>query len=211
MARTFAVVAGASGLTGRQLMTTLGEDPFYADVRALSRADNLATLHAGQIPGATHLFCCLGTTIARAGSQAAFREVDFDFVLRFARAGLEAGATHLSVVSSVGAEPTSSNFYLRVKGEMEQALRATGLPSLDIFRPSLLLGARAESRPGEAFAALLAPAVSWMLVGSLSRYRPMPVSTLARAMAAAGRQARPGVHLHHYLEIATLAATPPLA
>jgi uncharacterized protein YbjT (DUF2867 family) len=211
MALTLAVVAGASGLTGRQLMTTLGEDPFYDDVRALSRADNLATLHARQIPGATHLFCCLGATIAKAGSQPAFREVDFDYVVRFARAGLEAGATHLSVVSSVGANPAASNFYLRVKGEAEAALRQCGFPSLDIFRPSLLIGERAESRPGESFAALLAPAISWMLVGSLSRYRPMPVSTLARAMAAAGRLSRPGHRVLHHDEITALAATPPLS
>lgn len=211
MARTLAVVAGASGLTGRQLMNTLGEDPFYADVRALSRADNLATLHARQLPGATHLFCCLGTTLAQAGSREAFREVDFQYVLRFARAGLEAGATHLSVISSVGANAAASNFYLRVKGETEGALLECGFRSLDIFRPSLLLGERTQSRPGESFARHISPAVSWILMGSLSRYRPMPVPVLARAMAAAGRLSRPGHRVLHYDEIAALAATPPLS
>lgn len=205
MPPTLAIVAGASGLTGRQLMQVLGEDPHYTQVRALLRQDNLATLHAGQIPGATHIFCCLGTTIAKAGSRQAFREVDFDYVVRLARAGREAGAASMVVVSSVGAGPASRNFYLRVKGEMEQALASIGFDALHIFRPSLLMGHREEPRRGEEFGLRLARALGWMLAGSLSKYRPVPVRLLAEAMAAAGRSALRGCHVHHYDEIVRLA------
>lgn len=213
MSPSRAIVAGASGLTGRQLMSVLGEDPFYQDVRALRRQDNLAALHAGQIPGATHVFCCLGTTLAKAGSRDAFREVDFDYVVRLARAGREAGAARMMVVSSVGADPASANFYLRVKGEMEQALAALGFDALHIFRPSFLMGKREETRRGEALGLHLARAVGWMLAGSLSKYRPMPACVLAQAMAAAGRSRLEGRHIHHYDEIVRLAAaaTPPLS
>jgi uncharacterized protein YbjT (DUF2867 family) len=205
MARTLAVVAGATGMTGRYLMQTLGEDAYYDDVIALHRKDGLATFHAGQIPGATHLFCCLGTTIRKAGGQAAFREVDYDYVLRFARAGREAGAAAMMVVSSVGADPRSSSFYLRVKGDMETALAGLGFDALHIFRPSILLGQRLEARPGEQWGIRLARAFEWAMAGAMRKYKPMPAGLLAAAMAAAGERGATGNHVHHYDEIVGLA------
>jgi uncharacterized protein YbjT (DUF2867 family) len=205
MARTVAVVAGATGMTGRYLMQTLGEDAFYDDVIALRREDGLATLHARQIPGATHLFCCLGTTIRKAGGQAAFREVDYAYVLRFARAGREAGAAAMMVVSSVGADSRSSSFYLRVKGDMEEALAGLGFDALHIFRPSILLGQRPESRPGEQWGVRLALAFEWAMAGALRKYKPMPAGLLAASMAAAGERGAAGIHVHQYDEIMGLA------
>ena len=144
MTRNTAVLAGATGLIGTYLQQVLEEDAFYDDRIALQRSD-YAEL---RLPPVTHLFCCLGTTIAKAGSQQAFRAVDFDLVLKFARAGLDAGAKRMMVVSSVGADPKASSFYLRVKGEMEEALSGLGFEALHIFRPSILLGQRPEVRPG---------------------------------------------------------------
>jgi len=201
MTRNTAVLAGATGLVGRYLQQVLEEDAFYDDRIALTRAD-YADL---RLPPVTHLFCCLGTTIAKAGSQQAFRAVDYDLVLKFAHAGLESGAKRMMVVSSVGADPKSSGFYLRVKGEMEQAISGLGFEAVHIFRPSVLLGQRPEARAGEQWGIRFARAFEWALIGELKKYRPMPAGVLASAMAAAGERGVPGHHIHHYQNIFELA------
>lgn len=197
MTRNTVVLAGATGLVGRYLQQVLEEDAFYDDRIALQRSD-YADL---RLPPVTHLFCCLGTTIKKAGSQQAFRAVDFDLVLNFARAGRAAGAQRMMVVSSVGANPKSSSFYLRVKGEMEEALAGLGFEALHIFRPSVLLGQRLEPRSGEQWGIRLTRAFEFVLVGAASKYRPMPVGVLANAMAIAAERGAPGRHIHHYQEI----------
>jgi len=201
MTRNTAVLAGATGLVGRYLQQVLEEDAFYDDRIALQRSD-YAEL---RLPPVTHLFCCLGTTIRKAGSKQAFRAVDFDLVLQFAQAGLDAGARRMMVVSSVGADARTSNFYLRVKGEMEEALNGLGFEALHIFRPSVLMGQRAEVRGGEQWGIRFARAFEWALVGGAKKYRPMPAGVLASAMAAAGERGAPGRHIHHYQEILDLA------
>ncbi|MGJ5816897.1 oxidoreductase [Paludibaculum fermentans] len=198
MTRNVAVLAGSTGLTGRYLREVLDEDAYYDEVQALTRQDGLDTLEASQLPGATHLFCCLGTTIKAAGSQAAFRQVDFDFVVRFARAGKEAGARRMMVVSSVGADARSGTFYLRVKGEMEEALSGMGFESLHIFRPSVLQGHRAQARTGEGWSIRFLRAVEWAMAGGLRKYRPMPVGVLASAMAVAGERGATGRHVYDF-------------
>lgn len=204
MGRNIAILAGSTGLTGSYLRQVLEEDAFYDEVRPLTRADGLATLRPDQMPGATHLFCCLGTTIKQAGSREAFRTVDFDYVVRFGRAGRAAGATRMMVVSSVGAHPRASAFYLRVKGEMEQALARMDFEALHIFRPGVLMGHRENARPGEQWGIRVTRAMEWLLVGGLSKYRPMPAGVLASAMAAAGERGAAGVHIHHFKEIQRL-------
>ena len=200
MTRNTAVLAGATGLVGRYLQQVLEEDAFYDDRIALQRSD-----YAGlQLPPVTHLFCCLGTTIKKAGSPQAFRAVDFDLVLTFARAGRAAGAQRMMVVSSVGADPKASSLYLRVKGEMEEALSGLGFEALHIFRPSVLLGQRSEARTGEQWGIRFARAFEWAMVGSAKKYRPMPAGLLSSAMAAAGERGAPGRHVHHYQEILDL-------
>lgn len=201
MTRNTAVLAGATGLVGRYLQQVLEEDAFYDDRIALQRPD-YADL---RLPPVTHLFCCLGTTIKKAGSQQAFRAVDFELVLNFAKAGLAAGAQRMMVVSSVGADPKASAFYLRVKGEMEQALAGLGFEALHIFRPSVLQGQRSEARSGEQWSIRLARAFEWTMIGWAEKYRPMPAGVLASAMAAAGERGAPGRHVHHYREIIDLA------
>lgn len=205
MTRNVAVLAGSTGLTGKYLREVLEEDAFYDQVQTLTRQDHLESLQASQMPGATHLFCCLGTTIKTAGSRAAFRQVDFDLVVRFAKAGREAGATRMMLVSSVGANPRSGTFYLKVKGEVEEALSGLGFEALHIFRPSVLLGRRDQPRTGEGLSVRILRAVEWAMAGGLRKYRPMPVGVLASAMAVAGERGATGRHVHHFDEIYGLA------
>jgi uncharacterized protein YbjT (DUF2867 family) len=218
MPRNTAVVAGATGLVGRYLLEVLLEDSFYDQIvtlvrRPLERFErkleqrivNFEDLRAPDLAGATHLFCCLGTTMKKAGSRTAFRRVDYDYPLMFARLGQEAGARRLMLISSVGADPAAGSFYLRVKGELERDLEPLDFEATHIFRPAVLLGARQEERPGEQWAARLSRAFEWMMAGGLSKYRPMPAGLLAAAMAAAGERGEPGRHVHHYAQIARLA------
>lgn len=128
----------------------------------------------------------LGTTMRRAGSQAAFRAVDHDLVLAFARAAREAGARRMATVSSVGADPGSRNFYLRIKGETDAALAGLGFDRLDIFRPGLLRGQRGgDRRPGERIGILVSPVVNLFLRGRLDRFAAIDADTVAAALAAA--------------------------
>jgi uncharacterized protein YbjT (DUF2867 family) len=158
--------------------------------------------------------CCLGTTIRQAGSQQAFRAVDLDAVLIFARAARAANARRFVVISSVGANPESKNFYLRTKGEMEQQLEALGFESLDILQPSMLLGWRREMRPLELLGCALMPLVNPLLGGRYAVYRGISATTVAKAMLGAVRSGRRGVQRYTYAGIdalsrATFARPPP--
>jgi uncharacterized protein YbjT (DUF2867 family) len=130
---------------------------------------------------ANDVYCCLGTTIKQAGSQAAFRRVDFDYVVGLAAAAARDGAKRLLVVSSLGADARSGVFYNRVKGEMEEAVRAAGVARTLIFRPSLLSGPRAEYRTGERIGLV----VGSVLGPLLGRYRPIHGDLVAAAMLRA--------------------------
>jgi uncharacterized protein YbjT (DUF2867 family) len=160
-----------------------------------------------ELPAAREAYCGRGTTIKQAGSQPAFRAVDFDAVLAFARAAQAAGVKRFAVVSSLGASPRASGFYSRVKGEMEAALSALGFDSLVIARPSLLAGDRAALgqpvRGAERLAlALTAPFSAWLPKG----VRPVPAEIVARGMVAALKEARPGVRIVESAELHTLGA-----
>jgi len=150
------------------------------------------------------VFCALGTTIRKAGSQEAFKKVDFEYPLRTASTALKLGAKRFLVVSSIGADATSSNFYLRTKGELEKALSVEGFGGLIIFRPSFLLGQRSEFRPGERIALAAMQMVSPLMKGPLARYRPIEASAVATAMIAAAKQNLRDVHVFesdHILQI----------
>lgn len=191
-------IVGATGLVGRTLLDELLAESRVERVTALSRRPVSRThpkLEAlaidfdrleGELAGrtATHAFCCLGTTIKKAGSQEAFRKVDHEYVLAFGRAALAAGVRKLLVVTALGADAGSSIFYNRVKGEVERDLGALGLAELHLFRPSLLLGERAERRPAEALGMALAKPFNALMIGPLARYRAIPGADVARAMLA---------------------------
>lgn len=194
------VIAGATGLTGEHLLDRLLSEPTVARVLAPSRRplashphlenpvgelDQLLPTLTGPVDTA---FCCLGSTIKQAGSQEAFRAIDHDLVLAFARRARELGARHLVVISALGANPQSSVFYNRVKGETEEALKAMGWPQLTIARPSLLLGARHEFRLGERLAA---PLLRWLP----GKYRGIEACALARALWRLALEEQDGVRV----------------
>jgi uncharacterized protein YbjT (DUF2867 family) len=199
-----ALLAGSTGLIGRALLPQLLASPRYTQVHALLRRPSLPAqpkLHIHQVdfqalpalPHVDDVFIALGTTIKVAGSQAAFRRVDFDAVVNTARAALTAGATRLAVVSALGASAHSRVFYNRVKGEMQDAVAALGYQSVVIVQPSLLLGDRAALgqpvRTGEVWGGRL-------LMGWLPRsVRPIPASQVAEAMLRALTSPRPGLTL----------------
>jgi uncharacterized protein YbjT (DUF2867 family) len=217
-----ALVAGSSGMVGGQLLPLLLQAPQYTRVHALSRrplpfdhprmANRVVRFEASlqaQLKGlqCQDAFCCLGTTIRDAGSQAAFRAVDHDLVLEFSQLALSSGAERLVVVSSVGANPASKNFYLRVKGEMEKALEALRFRALDIMQPSLLLGSRRELRPLELGAQVGMWLLNPLLLGNWARYRAIPAATVAGAMCGAAASGRRGVYRYGYDAIVSLAGS----
>ena len=210
MAR-IALVAGATGLVGTALLRRLAADPEYREVRVLGRrapaqagakvrfvASDFANLDAlAPELAVDDVFCCLGTTIRAAGSQAAFERVDFHMVVDLARATQRAGAKRFLVVSAVGASPRAAAFYSRVKGRMEQAVRELPFAAVHLVRPSLLLGDRAERRPGEQAAQAVAPLLAPLLRGPLAKYRAVPAEDVAAALVTLARRPAKGAHVHH--------------
>lgn len=197
-----ALILGATGLVGSHLLSLLLADDAFSEVVVVARRatgqrhaklrEEIFDLgdmeaHAG-VFAVDQIFCALGTTIKKAGSQERFREVDHEYPLRAAKLGLAAGASHYLLVSAIGANAGSRVFYSRVKGELENDLRELGYPRVTLVRPSLLTGDRHEFRlgekVGEALGFLMPPA-----------YRPIAASTVARAMVDAAKNPVAGVQL----------------
>lgn len=128
------------------------------------------------------IICCLGTTIKKAGSQAQFRKVDYGYCLKAAELGRAANARGFILMSAIGSSSSSTIFYNRVKGELEDAIKGLGYPYLSIYHPSLLLGDRSEQRLGEAAGARVMPLVNRVLLGPLEKYRAIEAATVGRAM-----------------------------
>lgn len=194
------LLAGASGLVGREIvrqwagpgtLQLLVRRPMPAPAGCRVQVVDFAALPA--LPPAGAALCTLGTTIRVAGSPAAFRAVDHDAVLAFARAAKAAGARRFALVSALGANPRATHFYSRVKGEAEAALEAMGFDSLVIARPSLLAGDRASlgqpARRGEAIT--LALTRPWLPLIPMA-WRPIEAAVVARAMQRALAEGRPG-------------------
>ncbi len=211
-----AAIAGATGLVGRELLAQLISSPNYTAIHAVGRrapkvesaklhviASNLQSIPP--LPAIDDAFCCLGTTIKKAGSQAAFRAVDFDMVLHFAQAAKQSGAMRFLVVSALGANTKSAVFYNRVKGEMEQALKELDFESLCIFRPSLLTGERAETRAGERIGIALFSALAPLMIGPAGKIRPVAAKAVAHAMVLAAGGNTTGTTVVESNEIVSLA------
>jgi len=199
-----ALVLGATGLVGSALVNQLLNSSAYDSVTCLVRKP----LSAKQFPdpknklkpvvidfdhfqdyqgyfSVDHVFCCLGTTLKRAGSKAAFRRVDFEFVHVAAQLARAQRAKGFVWISSVGADAKSANFYLKVKGELENAImRMPQLEHAAAVRPSLLLGERQEARSLEDIGQKLAPFYSPLLVGPLAKYKPISAQQVASQMIA---------------------------
>lgn len=211
-----ALLAGATGLIGRELAREwTGPGVLHLLVRRpldpAGVAPQAQRVHVvdftvlPELPRADEAYCCLGTTIKVAGSKAAFRAVDFDAVLAFARAAQRAGVQRFAVVSALGASPRSPGFYNRVKGEMEGALAGLGFASLVIVRPSLLAGDRATlgqpARTGERLALALTAPLAPLIPRA---WRPIAATAVARAMQRALAEGRPGVRIVESAELQEL-------
>lgn len=210
-----AFIAGASGLVGRECLKLLLDR--YSSVTALVRRplditharlterrmefDKLASI---ELPAQAHVFCALGTTIKKAGSKEAFLKVDFEYPFALARRAAAARDGRYVLVSSVDADSRSRNFYLKTKGELEEAIRALSL-QLHVMRPSFLMGDRTESRPGERLGIAAARTLRFAMLGPLRKYRPIHASTVARAMVSAAMAPGTGDHFYHYDKIRALA------
>lgn len=198
-----ALLAGATGLIGSRVLALLPEG-VPVGRRPTGRAGEIVADFAAlpPLPSADVAICALGTTIRAAGSEAAFRAVDFDAVLAFARGAQVAGAAHFILVTAVGADAGSRVFYSRVKGEVQDAVAALGFARLDIIQPGLILGPRADRRPVEAFLQRVTPWLDPLLVGGLDKYGAVAAGVVARAIVALTDADAPGrfVHQNHALQ-----------
>jgi uncharacterized protein YbjT (DUF2867 family) len=203
-----AILVGATGLVGSQCLGEIQKR--YDSVTALVRRAtgipheqviDFERIGDVEIPEGAHVYCALGTTIKKAGSQEVFRHVDFDYPKMLAQQTAKARGKFM-LVSSVGANAKSGNFYLRVKGELEEAIRAMPLTAFHVFRPSFLVGDRKEQRAGEKLGIALAKAVGFLLP---SKYRAIEAAAVAKAMVAAANTDASGYCVYHYDEIRKLA------
>jgi uncharacterized protein YbjT (DUF2867 family) len=212
MTNRTALIVGATGLIGGFVLQALLSNPVYSHVTAITRKPLLTThrklktiitkfnsnlendLSSIQ---AQDVFCCLGTTIKKAGSQEAFKLVDHSLVLSIAEQMRQQGTEQFLVISAMGADPDSKIFYNRVKGDMENALRELDYPCLRIIRPSLLLGKRQEFRLGERIGVLLSPVLKPFMIGSLKKYAPVEAKSVAEFMVKiAGDEPISGIHIY---------------
>lgn len=205
------LIAGATGLVGNALLRQLlavatGPEivvlgrraPAVLSPRLRFRPTDFAALAAEAPVAATAGFCALGTTIRTAGSQAAFAAVDLDAVVAFARYARRCGATRFMLVSALGADPGSRVFYSRIKGEAEHAVSALGFDAVHIAQPSLLLGDRVESRPGEWVGKQVARLLRPLLLGPLRPWRAVPADEVATVLIAAAATDARGVVRHRF-------------
>jgi uncharacterized protein YbjT (DUF2867 family) len=132
------------------------------------------------------------------GDKSAYRKVDFDIPVNAARLGMDTGCRHFLLISSVGANSSSTNFYLKLKGEVEDAMEKINIPSISIFRPSMLMGKREESRPAEKVVSVIIRPLSFLFP---AKYKPVDAACVASSMLGAYIQNRPGIQVYHYNEI----------
>tara|TARA_B110000114_G_scaffold13801_1_gene13389 strand:+ start:641 stop:1282 length:642 start_codon:yes stop_codon:yes gene_type:complete len=188
------IIAGATGLVGHNILHQLvarGNRPVALARRQIEDLPVNAKLLKidfgqfvinGELPQCDHLYLCLGTTIGTAGSRDAFRVVDLEYSLAVAKKAIESGATGISLVSSVGADANSKNFYLATKGQLEEAIKSLGFSTVNIYRPGILMGDRHESRPLEGLGKILFQVIDPLLMGYLSQYRSIQANLLASTM-----------------------------
>lgn len=205
-----ALVLGATGLIGSHLLELLLKDEAYGEVLVFVRRtlpisnpklrqiqlENFHQLDQYEADFRVNdVFCCLGTTIKKAKSKALFKEVDFTFPLLAAKLAIAQDADRFLLVSSMGADVNSRFFYSQVKGEVEKAIQDLGLRTFLIFRPSLLLGDRAEFRLGERLSGWISQPLSFLFAGSLRKYRPIQAARVAEVMHRMAQTFLPGTQI----------------
>jgi uncharacterized protein YbjT (DUF2867 family) len=214
-----ATVIGATGMIGSQLVEQLLADPYYETVRILIRRpieqahpklekklvdfeDSDSLLIA--LTDSDAIFCAIGTTNKKVkDDQTAYRKIDFDIPLRIAKLGKMVGCENFSIVTAVGANEKSRAFYIRLKGEVEKAIKNIGLNSVNIMRPSMLLGSRNESRPMEGFLQSATRAASFLIP---SKFKPIEGRDVASAMIEASKRNKQGFFIYHFKEMMELIA-----
>jgi uncharacterized protein YbjT (DUF2867 family) len=218
------LLAGASGYVGNLALDALLDSADISRVYAITRrplgrehprlANRIVRFEQieSQLKSLTchAALCSLGTTMRQTASEQAFRAVDIDAVLAFARAAKAAQAQRFVVVSAAGADPKSKNFYLRTKGEMEEALSGIGFQSLDILQPGLFLGWRGELRPVELLGSVFMPLINPLLTGKREPWRAIRARTVAAAMAGVTRSGRRGIQRYTHSAIQSLSRIKPV-
>jgi len=206
---TTSIIAGSTGLIGANVIKVLSTKK--QSVIALTRRSipNLpptitemiidfdAFEKNGSLPSCNNVIICLGTTIKTAGNKENFRKVDINYCLSIAKKAKEAGAETLSLISSIGANSSSKNFYLKTKGELEEAVQQLGFLRVNIFRPSFLVGERSEKRLAEKITIKLAKILDLFLIGPASKYKSVKAESLAKTMVSKV-DSKPGVNYFYF-------------
>ncbi len=217
MSVRIATLIGATGLVGSHLLKLLQKDDYFTTIRVLVRRPFSATNFKTEvklidfrepesfklgIDGSHTVFCAIGTTQQRVkNNREAYRKVDYDIAVNAARFCKQTGCNQYLLVSSVGANKKSGTFYLRLKGEIEEAVEAKNLPSVSIFRPSFLLGNRTEKRTGEKLGQAMMQTFSFMIPG---KFKPVEALEVANAMLQASKKETPGFTVYEYKNIKAL-------
>jgi len=212
-----ATLIGATGLIGNYLLDELLQDDYFDTVKILIRRPlefshpklekHLVDFNDGDsflvaLSNSDVVFCSIGTTQKKVkGDKEAYRKIDYDIAVNAARFSKMVGCETFVLVSSVGANSKSNNFYLKLKGEIEDTVKETGLHSINIMRPSILLGDRKENRLAETISKKIMSAFSFLVP---SKYKAIHGRTVAKAMKQAAKENKQGFFIHEYKEIKTL-------
>jgi len=214
-----AIIAGASGLIGSLLLDIILQRSEYDEVLILVRKElplqhiklkqqmvdfDRLTEYSASLTGDV-IFSCLGSTQKKTPDLTVYRKIDHDYPLHLAEIALKNKIGQFHLVSSLGANPAASNFYLKMKGETEADIKKVGLHSLHIYQPAFLTGDRKEKRPGEGFLVGLMKIIDPLLIGALKKYRSIPAKTVANAMYNESLINQAGIFIHPSDKIKQLA------
>jgi len=214
-----AVIVGASGLIGNELLNILLQSSDYQEVLILVRKEipinhpKLVQLvvdfdkldqWTDAITGHA-LFCCLGTTKDKTPDEPIYRKIDHDYPVQLAQIAHQNKIKQYHLVSAIGANVNSSIFYTKLKGETERDIENVGLPTLHIYQPSFLEGRQKEKRPMEKFITVIMKAINPLLIGGFAKYRSIPATTVARAMFKQSLKNEVGIFIHPTDKIKQLA------
>lgn len=205
-----ALVIGSTGLIGSHLLNILLESNEYSKVIAFTKRDlgiknSKLVQHIidfdqpetySQLVVGDDFFCTIGTTIKKAGSQKEFRKVDFEYPKQFASFALQNNVTQFLIISSLGANASSSNFYLKTKGEIQEYLKATDFETVAVLQPSLLLGDRTEFRLAEKVGGFFMKLLSFVFFGNLKKYKPIEGKTVAKALFTIAQRSNVGFKIY---------------
>ncbi len=210
-----ALVVGATGLVGGHVLEQLLEDAYYDSVVILTRKTlnkqnaklKEVIVNFDQLQNYTNdikadvVFCCLGTTIKQAGSQEAFRKVDYEYPLRVAEIAKQNGSSTFLIITALGSSKSSIIFYNRVKGEVEEAIGKLNFDAFHILQPSLILGERKDARMGEGIAQTLSPIYDTLMFGPLTKYKSIKAEQIAKAMIHYSKSETKGIMKHESGEL----------